>query len=298
MRKLLLNIILILFLSSLGYYVYANYLTTCNRTLTYDIGDIDPRFGISEEDFENIVFDTEKIWEDPFSRNFFQYDPNAKFKINLVFDDRQQRTIDERNTRDEIATQEQRYRSLVDQYELLFEEHKQANTIYEAGMDAYQERLKKYNEQADYWNKNGGAPSKEYTALQQEKAALQRELRRLESERNELNEMVIELNSLGSQINTLAKTLNIDVSAYNGRFGTTREFDQGSYTGTAINIYQFNNNDDLRLVLAHEYGHALGLEHIDDPEAIMYYLMDKQNIDNLQLTRSDISALRSSCHIR
>jgi predicted Zn-dependent protease len=51
-------------------------------------------------------------------------------------------------------------------------------------------------------------------------------------------------------------------------------------------------------VLAHEFGHALGLDHVEDPQAIMYYLMDKQNIKDLKLTTDDINALKKGCNIR
>jgi predicted Zn-dependent protease len=47
--------------------------------------------------------------------------------------------------------------------------------------------------------------------------------------------------------------------------------------------------------LAHELGHTLGLGHVDNPTAVMHYLMGEQNIDDLTLTRDDIDALRTAC---
>jgi hypothetical protein len=295
--KTLAKITILVLLITIGFYVYGNYLSACSSPLAYGIGSVDPRFNITAEQFAQLAQETEKVWESPFEREFFQYDPASSFKINLVFDDRQQRTIDEKNSRQDISTQQQSYRSNVSGYESRLENHKQATAAYDAAVVAYDQRLKNYNGQVDYWNKNGGAPSGEYGKLQQEKAALQREAQRLEQERQRLNQAVAQLNADAALINQQAKELNLDVDAYNGTFGTTREFDQGSYTGSAINVYQFNNNDDLRLVLAHEFGHALGLEHIDDPDAIMYYLMDRQNIKNLHLTDSDIQAVRGECHV-
>ncbi|HYC79465.1 MAG TPA: matrixin family metalloprotease [Candidatus Binatia bacterium] len=298
MNKNIQRVIALVALSGLAYYVYAYQLMACSQTLSYDIGNIDPRFGITEEDFVKLAQDTELVWETPFAKEFFRYDPNAKFKVNLVFDDRQQRTIDEKNSRSEIDSQNEAYRQKVSNYELLLSEQQAANESYDAAMAAYEARLAKYNEQVDYWNENGGAPSREYTALQREKASLQQEARRLENQRSALNAKVTQLNALAAEINVTAKNLNYNVDAYNGKFGTSREFDQGSYTGDAINIYQFNTNEDLKLVLAHEFGHALGLDHIDEPEAIMYYLMDEQNIENLALSEADMNTLKSNCHIK
>jgi hypothetical protein len=298
MSKTLAKILVIGLLAATGFYVYGNYLTACSQTLTYSIGTVDPRFGISIEDFKNIAEQTESVWESEFDKDFFRYDPAAEFKINLVFDDRQQRTLDEKKSRQDISTQQQIYRNKVNTYDERLAAYKAANDGYDAAIAAYEKRLENYNNQVDYWNRNGGAPAKEYGQLQQEKVALQREASRLEDQRRNLNAEVALLNTDAAEVNRLAKGLNLDVDAYNGAFGTTREFDQGSYTGSAINIYQFNAQDDLRLVLAHEYGHALGLDHVEDPDAIMYYLMDKQNIKNLHLSEADKSAVVDTCHIR
>ncbi|MBX4187842.1 MAG: matrixin family metalloprotease [Candidatus Doudnabacteria bacterium] len=296
MMKVVKNVVVVALLSAVGFYVYTNYFNICSQT-SYSVGNIDPKFGITAENFAEIAQETESVWESAFKREFFKYDPNAKFKINLVFDDRQQRTIDEKNTRDQIGTKEQEYRKIVDAYEQSLAEHNEKNAAYEAALTAYDQRLNQYNNDVDYWNNNGGAPAQQFNRLQQEKTALQRESRRLEGERQVLNNEVIELNVSVAIINEQAKTLNLDVDAYNGKFGTSREFDQGTYTGDAINIYQFSEESDLKLVLAHEFGHALGLDHVDDPYAVMYHLMELQNIKNLQLTDSDISALKSSCNL-
>lgn len=296
--KTLSKITLLALLAGLGFFVYANYVNVCGQTQTYSIGAIDPRFGISADELARIVQETEGVWESHFETEFFAYDPESNFKINLIFDDRQQRTIDEKNSRQNISTAQNDYRMKVEQYETNLINHQNLNNTYDAAVAAYDQRLRNYNEQVDYWNQNGGAPSKEFNELQREKTALQREAKRLETERQSLNTLVIGLNVQAAEINALARNLNLDVDAYNGKFGTSREFDQGTYTGDTINIYQFNTTEDLRLVVAHELGHALGIEHIDDPDSVMYYLMDKQNIEDMKLTQADIDAVKSTCRIR
>jgi predicted Zn-dependent protease len=65
-----------------------------------------------------------------------------------------------------------------------------------------------------------------------------------------------------------------------------------------INIYQFHDESDLELVLAHELGHALGLNHVENPESVMYYLMEKQNLENIQLTTQDLQAIKNVCGMK
>lgn len=296
MLRGIVNIILVLMISGAAYLVYDRVSADpCGETLTYGIGSIDPKFGVSESTLVSLLTQTEQVWETPFGYNFFTYDKTAKFKVNLVFDERQQRTIDERNTRSVIDSQQEQYRQKASEYSALLAEHSELNIQYEEQLSIYNSRLQKYNEEVDYWNRNGGAPQKEFARLQKEKTDLQIESARLENVRRTLNQKVSQLNSLGAEVNDMAKRLNLDVDAYNGKFGKAREFDQGSYNGKEINIFQFSGHEDLKLVLAHEFGHALGLDHIQDPESVMYYLMDRQNIKNLSITQADADALRDRC---
>src|SRR5690606_36602606 len=112
-----------------------------------------------------------------------------------------------------------------------------------------------------------------------------------------LTQEVTGLNAKAAEINRRAQDLHLDVNAYNGKFGAAREFDQGNYTGNDINIFQFSGLEDLRLVVAHEFGHALGVDHLDNPESVMHYLMNEQNVTELQATADDLAAVRQSCNL-
>jgi predicted Zn-dependent protease len=65
--------------------------------------------------------------------------------------------------------------------------------------------------------------------------------------------------------------------------------------GEEINIYEFDSRTALLRVLAHEFGHALGLDHNDNEQSIMHYL---NSSTNLKPTKEDLAALREVCATR
>ena len=69
------------------------------------------------------------------------------------------------------------------------------------------------------------------------------------------------------------------------------------FYGDEINIYQFQQKDDLKLTLAHELGHYLGFEHVSDSKAIMHYLIGDQDMKKLTLSPDDSEELSRVCKI-
>ncbi|PIQ91791.1 MAG: hypothetical protein COV70_01920 [Parcubacteria group bacterium CG11_big_fil_rev_8_21_14_0_20_39_22] len=267
----------------------------CRSILTYSVGSLDGRFGISEEEFKSVIERSEKVWEGGAGRELFEYDENADFEINLVYDERQQQTIEEKHRRTELSYLESRYDNFEEEHSRELEEYQQKVLEYEIAVDSYESELRSFNQEVTKWNLRGGAPESVYNQLNNEAAELEIQVLSLEKMRLELNHFADELSSLGREGKQIAKEYNTKVGSYKDEFGTVREFSQGDYTGKGINIYQFDDKESLELVLSHELGHALTLSHVENPESVMYYLMDEQNLSQIELTTEDISALSQAC---
>ena len=279
---------------AIGIFYYQN-TAVCRQPLTYDIGTFDTRFNISENKFLINIKEAEKIWETGLGQDLFDYEPGGKLKINLIFDERQQKTVEAVGSKQNIESNRKSYDALLREYKLTEASYKKELASYDSASAELETRLDNYNSQVAEINKKGGATPQEYKELEQEKKYLEAKKTELDSWRLRLNDEALRLNSAGDQVNNLAKELNINVDIHNERFGTAREFDQGDYINNTINIYEFESISDLRLVLAHELGHALDLGHVENSKSIMYYLLGDQNINSPALSAEDIAAFRSRC---
>lgn len=293
MNRLLSGLLVVAIVVGAGYW-YHTASSKCPAPIAYAIGAVDERFGISEEEARAVISEAESIWEDRTGRNLFTYDADAEFAINFIFDDRQKTTLEEHQLREVLDRTEDISSSLREEYEVLLNRYESLKQTYENRLRAYEVRLKAHNDEVDRWNAQGGAPEDVYERLNNERDALSTESDELSSIARKLNELVDSINELGDKSNRTIRDYNDRVAEYNDRFHHEREFTQGDYQDGRINIYQFKDVDELRLVLVHELGHALSLGHVENPQSVMYYLMKDQQSE-FTLSEEDLYEFRRVC---
>lgn len=270
----------------------------CQSPIKYSIGRIDPQFGVSRENFVKISSLAEVIWEDPTEKNLFEYDPQSQFKINLIYDQRQEQTIESKKIEEELNQLESVQKKITVQYNSLQSEYQKKKSQYEKDLKEYQDKVEKFNKEVAYWNKKGGAPKDEYEDLKDMEEKLEKMRKNLEKERQEVNLLAQKTNKLVGQEEKIVDSYNSSLKTYNNTFGETQEFEKGVFDGKEINVYQFKELSDLRLTLTHELGHYLGMDHTQNSLSIMYYLMGDQDLENPIPTKEDMNELNKVCKIQ
>jgi len=271
----------------------------CTEPLTYQFGDIDSRFDITEQKLSETMKEVERLWATAMDQQVLEYRKDGKVVIHLIYGEEQKRTESEQLLTNEIQTKKDQIEVLEEEYENLRTTFQEKQKDFESTLAEYNEKAREYSELANKW-KGKKIPEETYKKLKQMEKEIKLLRPTVERKKDTMEMLSQKTNTKSRKLNRLIDIQNELISKYNNRFGVAKKFNQGRYfrkgDDERINIFQFSNIAQLKTVLAHEAGHAMGLDHVENnPQSIMYPIMGKQNIFDLSLTDEDIAALKNHC---
>jgi predicted nucleic acid-binding Zn-ribbon protein len=289
--------IFLLVIAAVLYLIFLHVPKPCQDPLTYRIGRVDERFGISRSEFSMAVGKAAAVWEKPLSRKLFREDPHGKIEINLIYDYRQETTDKLKQINSRMDDMKGVYANSKTCYESLKAEYERKRAAIENDFHDLNARIAAYNAEIESWNRRGGATETQHSRLMSEKNELDAVRESLSIRQDEVNSLADEVNSMALVTNEIAARQNLDVEHYR-EVGSRLdgEFQEGFFESKqgrqSITLYHFDNEAKLVRLLVHELGHALMLDHSDNPNAVMYRLNQG---DAAELTEDDIAALRARC---
>lgn len=244
--------------------------SACDTPIPYAIGTIDERFGLSQEEVANRIDQATVMWSQVYGKKLFVYDPKAELTINFSFDKRQELTTQIQKMQGELDEKSSTLQTQIKSY------HQAAAT--------FKEKLSQFNAAVEEWNQKGGAPKDVYERLTSEQESLRKE-------GESLNSLARQLNLSTNQYNTDVGVLNTDVRQFNNELAKKPEEGLYSPSDNTITLFFATDRDELIHTLAHEFGHALGLNHVDMEDAIMYPYTTKK----ISLSPQDVEELQFVC---
>lgn len=272
----------LLLLGVLGYLFYkpvmqkTEYLLAwsyCDEPIHYKEGSVDPRFKISQQTFLTDIQQAESLWDKAYGKQLFVYDPKTQLSVNLVYDDRQALDNQLNQIQDQVDSQKNNLNPQIEQYK--------------ADVAAFRQKLADLNSKISYWNQKGGAPPDIYTQLISEQASLQAQANQLNQTAKSLNQSTEAYNSEVDKLQTVAQSFSQVVQ---------QKPEEGVYDPehNRIEIYYDNNQNELIHTLAHELGHARGLNHDSGSLSIMY----PYTTASVTVSPQDLAELQQVCRVQ
>jgi hypothetical protein len=248
------------------------YQSPCDTPREYLIGSVDERFSLSDDEYRIAIEEAAAIWEKAYGKKLFVENPEKGIVMNLIYDTRQ-------SLKKEIA---QRNDALKQKDTVL----KPEIAEHERKVADLRRRIEAFEREVEAWNEQGGAPSDVYAKLKDQQV-------QLKQESDALNAEATALSLETEQFKTEVSEFNEKVSSYNEALDLKPE--GGHYVrdenGEKIDIYIYSTRQELINILAHEMGHALGIEHVANAQAIMY----EQTNGVITVAKDDVVALQNAC---
>lgn len=255
--------------------------------LRFKVEQVDPGFGLTRDEVIVLTQEAIDIWHKGANRNdLMVYDENAKLGIKLIYDHRQQEYDAQKKVTQKILNDQAQYKRQAENLTASRDhlDQQQQRLIQDRNMLAAEyQMLAQRRSQSGLSSDERQQIAADYARLQEKSDRLKREVEYQMQQSTSFNDQIYEYQSN-------VKNHQRDIRQAEQRF-PPREFHKGLFMEDEIHVYQFDAKDDLRLTLAHELGHALGLYHHSDPEALMYPMLGKQKLENFELRPADKTLL-------
>lgn len=279
----------------------------CGEPIAWRVGRVAPDSELDRAEFQRKVEAAAKAWNHAGQGTLLVHDPVDGFPVDLRAGEAQQQARDLTRLQAALTGKRERLEDLSFRVEQslaergdLEERHNEEVAAYNAAVQEYNRRVQEIGQRV---------ARSERTALEETRQALAAQrthLQQLETEftlaGKTASESIREYNELAGTINELLARIQARLPGAPRDAGDYREILRLSATGEildvqrSIRIHFWYYPQHLKTTLAHEFGHALGLDHVAEPDAVMHasYTAGFEPLA-FRLHPADIAALNEHC---
>ena len=217
----------------------------CSRPIAYRLGQIDQRFGMSNDDMVEALREAGALWERAMGRTLFAYDARAALTVTLVYDERQQATQDRQRLRGSMQELQASHASVGRSFTEWQERYEQRVRNYQLNYVDYEKRAAAFNARVQELNARGSVSREIQPSLEAERSRLDSMRRELEADRLSVESLGASVQSLAEKGNALAEAHNHGVTTFNLLYGAPRAFHKGEFDGREITVFEFHDRRDF-----------------------------------------------------
>lgn len=287
------------------------------------IGKIDEFYKdkITQDELIFMIKEIETLFETKLQTNIFDYSTNGK-PIDILYVSSSKLENDIARKIDNLNEKKNKIEELKSFFPPKKEEISQKQLILNEHISITNQKIEDLNSYVREINSKKTVSKDEYIKIQNyiklKKDEINKELNKKITLQNDLtialnshNQKVIIYNNLINDINRLSneiESMGRNVKKINGRtfglqeitlktyFKDGQEIQEKSIKNSMnkIEIYGFDSKEQLKVVLAHEIAHLVGIPHIEVKDALMNPILQENQIKELNLTKDDIENFRKN----
>lgn len=269
----------------------------CIRPIPYSIVSVDTRFPVTKTEFTAAAAEAVSLWNNAAGKELFAVASFGGVEVSAVFDHRQEARDKLQTLGISLDAGEKSFNVLKGKYDALKRKFDTAEKEFSNLKQSYDIKKRVYDAAVDA--AKGGASASRIQAIEGQRVMLNQMVDRLNAKQDALKPLADQVNALVTVLNRLAAGQHEFVGQFNqigSSLGDTYQAALYRQSGAerSITVYSFETHEELVALLAHEFGHALGIPHLQDSTAIMYYLSEA---GRTTLSASDRDALQNACSL-
>jgi len=253
----------------------------CQSPLGWRLGKLDPAFNLTEAQAITLISTAADMWNHATGKELLHHDPAQGFIIDFKFDARQQQLLKQRLLQRNLARYDDAIQPGLQNLPEKFAE-------LDTKIAEFNQQKSQLQQQINQFQPNAHNAEAQRRQLEQQQQSLVKEADWLEQQRQQLMRDQDYLNETIRQRNELVQSSDLPT--------TSAPFEVGLMTikqqQRQMTLFAFSSETDLIATIAHEFGHAFGIEHTQQPDSIMFHQLTPLQ---QQLTTADVQAWQTTC---